>query len=274
MNTGPRPLRLVQLTLALACLCAAAGCATRLKYSTGTRNEFTYTRTVFNGGTDGQGNPLFDDNPAGAMDLIVKPLMTRSGSVWLRVTTPTSTGGKTVYGDKNLGQEQILLSPRGKIVERKQSNNTYSRYDLFFDMPARRIRPGDSWTSQQLHEVHRTIAIQRTELGQGQFFPLDYEKSLPVQYKFIEKVRCGRGKCARLSVSASYEEVLRQESAPIYAVISYSRTGTVDFSVKRGMVHTATYDDVFYKQILDSYTGEVILEANDVNRYVYRLKEP
>lgn len=274
MPTRSRRLRLLFLALALPALAASAGCGMRLKYNTRARDAFTYTRTTFNGGTDGQGNPYIDDKPSGSISIIVHPFMNRGGNVWMRITTPTLSGSATVYGDKNLGEEQILLAASGKIMDRKQNNGTYSRYDLFFDLPKGRLKPGDSWASQQFHEVHRTIAISKSLAGEGQYFPLDYEKSLPVEYKVVDKVKCGRGKCARLAVSAAYEEVIEQEGAPIYATLSYSRTGTVDFNIKKGMVHSAVYDDVFYKQIVDSVENTVLMEANDVNRFQYAIKEP
>jgi hypothetical protein len=273
MNTGSRRLRFALLAFMLPAILLAAGCKPRLRYNTKTRAPLVYQRTVYNGGTDGQGNPYFEDTPAGTINIIVDPYMERSGNVWMKVTTPTLTGRSTVYKDKNLGQEQILLTAQGNIMERKMQNNTFSMYDLFFDLPKRRIKPGDTWTSQQFHEVHRTIAIKKSLAGEGQYFPLDYEKSLPVKYTYLEKVKCGKSKCARLSVNAAYEEVIQQEGVPIFAILSYSRTGTVDFNIKAGMPHSAEYDEVFYKQIVDSYTEDVLMEVNDVNKIEYALQK-
>lgn len=273
MNTGSRRLRFALLAFVLLAALPASGCKPRLRYNTNARDALVYSRTVYNGGTDGQGNPYFEDSPAGTIDIIVDPYMERSGNVWVKVTTPTQTGRSTVYGDKNLGQEQILLTAQGKILERKMQNNTFSLYDLFFDLPGRKIKPGDTWTSQQFHEVHRTITIKKSLAGEGQYFPLDYEKSLPVKYTYLEKVDCGKSKCARLSIDAAYEEVIQQEDVPIYAILSYSRSGTVDFNIKAGMIDSAEYDEVFYKQLVDAYTEDVLMEVNDVNKIQYTLKK-
>lgn len=274
MDTGLRRLRMGAFFILCAAVAALSGCQTRLRYNTDVHDAFVYECQVYRGGTDGMGNPVFDEAPSGAIDIIVKPYQQRMNNVWLKVTTPTTTGRNTVYGQKNLGEKLVFMNARGEILESKGQNNTFSMYDLFFGLPRKRIKPGGAWASQQYHEVHRTITLSRTETGEkGQYFALDYEKSLPVKYKYEDKVRCGRGKCARLSVSAKYQETIAPDDNPVYAVLSYSRTGSVDFNLKLGMVQSATYEEVFFKQIQDSFSDEVIMEANDVTKTVYTLKK-
>ena len=273
MVTGRRRLRIGLLFFLCCAAAATAGCHTRFRYNTDVRDAFVYECTVYRGGTDGEGTPIFDETPAGAFDIIIKPYLQRSGNIWLKLTTPTPTGRNTVFGQKNLGEKLVYMSALGKVLESKRQNNTFSMYDLFFELPAKRQQPGDSWTSQQYHEVHRTIMLGRSEGGQqGQYFALDYEKSLPIKYTYENKVRCAGNKCARLRVSAEYQETIAPDNNPLYAALSYSRNGEVDFNLKLGMVQTATYKEVFFKQILDSYSDEVIMEANDVSKTVFTLK--
>lgn len=251
------------------------GCGANLRYRISPRNEYAYKRTVTVGEIDPKGKPKYLSTPL-SQRILVKPYLQRGTHAgWFRVTTPTDTGGPTVYGDKNLGQKDILLDTKGKISEFKGDNRTFFFMDLFFHLPQHRIKRGGSWTSVQNVELNRTISVpdSRQQQGSAQYMTLPFDEILNIRYTYAGAASCGMRRCARIRVSANYTDTKEAVKDVASARLEYNRKGDILFMLKQGRVYSAVYEDTIAFQAINEIENIVQFQITHAQKIEYKLEK-
>jgi hypothetical protein len=208
--------------------------------------------------------------------ILVKPYLSRNTREgWMRITTPTSTGGNTVYGDKNLGQKDILLNNKGKIVEFKGDNRTFFFMDLFFHLPEKRIKKGDSWTSVQNVELNRTISVpgSREQKGSAQYMTLPFDEFLNIRYTYAGNTACGGRRCARIRASVKYMDSKDALENVVSARLNYTRRGDILFMLKQGRVYSAKYEDTIAFQAINNIENIIQFQITHAQKIEYQLEK-
>ena len=266
--------RILLAALAVCLVLCVAGCKTKLKWRIKPTGEFTYLRTVTKGHLDEDGNKVFKSMPM-TQNIIVMPYL-KNGlkQGWVKITTPSGTGRKTVHGDRNLGEAAYLIDTRGKVLETKGENRTFPLYDLLFEFPGHGLKKNQTWTALQYLEIKKSIPIEASTTGVKSMVDIIHlETAVNTKYTYRGARKCGKYKCAVIDVSSVFSKTTETADESILGQVEYVREGTIYFITKKGVIYRALYEDAVVKRALDSYSEEMMSEFTDATKTEYRLTE-
>lgn len=239
-----------------------SGCKPKVAYNVKSAPDYIYVCSVFKGELRDE-TPVFPDSPTAVMQISVSPALQKDSGVGVYVIKALTDDGKpTVYGDKYLGEMKIDLKSNGVIAEKFGKGRVDGIGDLFFELPDKRLKAGDSWSN--VRNEDRSFSLWRSS-----FY---FKKPVEYKYTFNGIEEHGGEKCAHILMTGGHNEEVTTPTGDVIATV-YNRDGDIWFSLKKGRVQEAVYVQVIKFQALENGTGEVLIQAPDSTKYVYTIKK-
>lgn len=266
--TGPRKntsTRAAALLVLAAALCA--GCKPRIAYNLDPIPDYVYECKSYSGGLNEKGEPSYTDIAGDVIHIKVSPLSKVAQDAGdVKVTILTEDEKPNVFGGKNFGAARIRLGGNGAFTVTTSSGMVRGLTDIFFETPKKRLRAGDSWSAVRYQDESFYMYNHKFEFQN----PVEYK------YTYAGKTEVGGKSCARIKVVGSHSESIdipTPEGASTFTT-SLTKTGDVCFDLNPGRVRQATYEQIIRFNAKDTYTGELLVEINNMTRKVYKLIKP
>lgn len=257
-----RSLRAAALLFMAAALCA--GCRPRIAYNLDPIPDYVYECKTYSGGLNEKGEPSYTDIAGDVIHIKVSPLSKIAADAGdVRITILTEDEKPNVFARKNLGMTRIRLGGNGAYTVTTAEGMVKGLTDIFFETPKKRLRAGDSWSAVRFQDESFYLYDHKFEFQN----PVEYK------YTYAGKTKVGGKSCARIKVVGSHTEstdIQTPEGASTFTT-SLTKTGDVCFDLKPGRVRQATYEQVIRFNAKDTYTGELLVEINNMTRKVYKL---